>query len=125
MRFLIDNALSPRLAEWLRVEGHDAVHVREYGLHTAADEVIFGRAAEEERVLISADTDFATLLVLYVATKPSVVLFRGRTHRTPYEQLQTLLTNLPTIADALRQGSMVIFEEMRLRVRPLPIGTMK
>ncbi len=32
MRFLIDNALSPRIAEGLNEAGHDAIHVRDIGL---------------------------------------------------------------------------------------------
>ena len=62
MRFLIDNALSPWLAEALRNAGHEAVHVREIGLHAEDDELIFERAAAEGRVLVSADTDFGLLL---------------------------------------------------------------
>jgi predicted nuclease of predicted toxin-antitoxin system len=53
VRFLVDNALSPILAEQLRQNGHDAVHVRHYGLQNAAD---------EDRIVVSADTDFGTLL---------------------------------------------------------------
>ena len=47
MRLLIDNALSPVLAELLRRGAHDAQHVRELGLQRAADEEIFEKAASE------------------------------------------------------------------------------
>ena len=73
MRFLIDNALSPRVATLLASAGHEAVHVREYGLQAAPDTVIFARAADEDRIIISADSDFGTLLAQSHAPRPSVI----------------------------------------------------
>jgi len=76
MRFLIDNNLSPRLVAILAESGHDAVHVRDRELHAATDEVVLEWARLEQRVLLSADTDFGTILAHSRARSPSVVLLR-------------------------------------------------
>ncbi len=121
MNFLIDNSLSPVFAETLRMAGHDCVQVRRYGIHKADDEVIFDRAAEEVRVLVSAGTDFGTILAMRQAAKPSVILFGRESAQRPEAQADLLLANLSTISDLLQQGSIIVFEEGRLRSRLLPL----
>ena len=119
MRFLIDNALSPDVAEFLRAAGHDAVHVRQRMLHEAKDEVVFDAALVEERVLVSADTDFGRLLVLGRHTRPSVILFRHGSPRRPDEQAKALLANLATLAEDLDRGAIVVFRRNKIRIRKL------
>jgi predicted nuclease of predicted toxin-antitoxin system len=76
VKFLVDNALPQGLARLLKVAGYDAVHVRDYGIQHDTDELILMRASEEDRVIISADTDFAAILAAQDRTHPSFILFR-------------------------------------------------
>lgn len=122
MRFLIDNALSPWLAEMLRQAGHDAVHVRDYGMQAADDKSILERAEQEQRTVVSADTDFGGLLAERMSQVPSFILFRGNLTRVPSKQLQILLANLSSVESALNSGAIIVFEPFRIRIRNLPLA---
>lgn len=121
MRFLIDNNLSPVLAEELKTAGHDAVHVRDYGLQTATDQVVLAQARGESRVLISTDTDFGTLLAREGADRPSIMLIRRLTGRRAAEQAGIILANLDVVSEDLDSGAVVVLTDEWVRVRRLPI----
>lgn len=59
MRLLFDANLSPEVARRLKVSGHDAIHGAGLGLLTAPDPEIMEAAAKADRILVTADSDFA------------------------------------------------------------------
>lgn len=74
MKPLVDENLSPRVARLLRDGGLDATHVLDHDLGGASDVDVAAFAIAQNRVIISADSDFATLLALSRGTAPSLVL---------------------------------------------------
>lgn len=121
MKFLIDNNLSPLLADALKAAGHDAVHLQDLGMQAATDHVVLEQARADERILVSADTDFGGLLARSGASTPSVVLIRRLAGRRAAEQAAIILANLDQVAEDLTAGAIVVLHEDSLRVRRLPM----
>jgi predicted nuclease of predicted toxin-antitoxin system len=121
MKFLIDNALSPILAKGLIEKGIDALHVREIGLAAASDHEIFELALNQDRILISVDTDFGALFAFRESSKPSFILFR-QTDKRPSSQLKLLLSHIADLENDLKSGAVIVFEDNRIRIRNLPIS---
>ena len=120
MRFLVDECLPSRFARLLTDAGHDAVHVEDLSLLGAPDSEVMAAAAEDGRVLLSADTDFGELLATAKLSAPSVVLFRGSA--TADRRTAVFLANLDQFADALETGAIVAIDDRRIRIRDLPVS---
>lgn len=122
MRLLLDNNLSVHMGARLRAAGWDVVHVRDRELHAAVDETVLQLAADERRVLVSADTDFGQILSRTRATAPSVVLVRRVVGRRVEALADLLLLQLPMVEAELDTGCVVAVGDESLRVRALPLG---
>lgn len=120
MKFLVDQPVSWEVARELRDAGHDALHVRDLRMSAASDELILERARGEERVVITQDTDYGTLLATSGSRSPSVVLLRLRDGQ-PRVHSRLLLEYLPTVESHLRQGAIVVIGERSIRIRRLPV----
>ena len=90
-------------------------------MQAATDVEVLTRAEHEARVVVSADTDFGTLLAARRTRSPSLILFRGGVSRRPEQQAALPLANLPAVRDDLETGGVVVIEPGRIRVRRLPI----
>ena len=106
MKFLADMGVAKRIVEWLRAEGHDAVHLREQGLDRLPDSEIFEKAGEEHRVILTFDLDFGEIVALSGKRSISVIVFRLRNTRTPHviERLKKVLDD--SMAD-LASGAII------------------
>ena len=121
MRFLADMGVAQRVVEWLRAEGHDAIHLREEGLQRMPDGDIFEKAASEQRIILTFDLDFGEIVALSGGCRTSVILFRLHNTRTPHvmDRLNKVLNDS---GEALQQGAIVVVEESRHRTRRLTHG---
>ena len=122
MKFLVDNALPPQLADLLVEAGHDAVHVRDYQMQAALDEEILARALKEGRTVISADSDFATILATSGADSPSFILFREPDLLVARDYVRVLVPALSVLGPELATGCVAVFRNGRLRIRKLPFS---
>jgi predicted nuclease of predicted toxin-antitoxin system len=121
MRFRADMGISMRTVEWLRLNGHDAVHLREQGLQRLPDDAIMAKARTEARIVITMDLDFGYLLAVSGSRGPSTVIFRLGDERSQAvnERLEATLASCGT---DLQAGAIVSVSESAIRVRQLPIG---
>jgi predicted nuclease of predicted toxin-antitoxin system len=58
MKFLVDENLPPRLAEWLRRQGYEAKHVNDVALAGKPDVALAAAAAADDLVIVTKDSDF-------------------------------------------------------------------
>lgn len=120
MKFLVDMALSPDLAQWLRAEGHDAVHASELSMNRSPDPEVLQSAARSGRVVITADLDFPRLLALLRSSGPGLILLRGGNY-SEAESQDCVRRVLMSIVHAELSGSVVVVDRERIRRRRLPI----
>jgi predicted nuclease of predicted toxin-antitoxin system len=123
VKLLIDESLAGRVATLLAEGGQEAVHVRERDLLGAPDETILATAHAENRVVVTADSDFGTLLALSSSALPSVILLR-RPGRRPEQRARAVLDAIELVGDALDEGALVVVEPGRVRVRALPFDAL-
>ncbi len=120
MKLVFDMNLTPNWVTWLSDRGIDAVHWDSIGEREAPDEEIMTWAASESRIVVTNDLDFGQILALTHAKGPSVVLIRGP-KVLPSQVGDVVVRVFATYAQELEQGALIVIDEVRQRVRLLPL----
>ena len=120
VRLLADMNISPKTVDVLRAEGWDIVRVTALLPHDAPDEEILGLARRESRVVVTQDLDFSTLLALGGFDRPSLISLR-LSDSDPEIVTSRLREVLPQVEEKLKEGCVVVIQDVTVRTRSLPI----
>jgi predicted nuclease of predicted toxin-antitoxin system len=120
MRFLADMGVSRSTAQRLREGGHEVAHLSELGMGRLPDQEILDLASREDRIVLTFDLDFTDLLAAGVHHRQSVVIFRMK-NQTPAAVTPRILALVAERARELQEGTILIVEDARYRLRRLPI----
>jgi predicted nuclease of predicted toxin-antitoxin system len=121
MRFVLDMGLARSTAEFLRQQGHDAIHLRDQGLQRLSDERIVDKALAEQRIILTHDLDFGRIVALSRGQLPSVITFRLTDMRAT-EVSRRVEDVLDRFAALLEEGALISVTDDAVRVRRLPVG---
>ncbi|MBE7468406.1 MAG: hypothetical protein DPW09_39225 [Anaerolineae bacterium] len=117
---LADMNISPKTVAVLHQQGWNIVRVSRILPATASDEEILDLARREDKVIVTQDLDFSTLLALRGYNRPSLVTLRLSTSN-PDIVAHQLLRVLPRLEQPLQEGCAVTIEDTTVRTRKLPI----
>ena len=120
IRFLANMNISPKTVESLSKKGWDIIRVSNILPVNTSDQEILDLARQEGRVVVTQDLDFSALLALGGFDQPSLITLRLSVS-DPESINQRLLELLPQLEDALSGGCAVTIEDIRIRIRRLPI----
>ncbi|NJN99018.1 MAG: DUF5615 family PIN-like protein [Anaerolineales bacterium] len=112
--------ISPKTVTILHQQGWNTIRVSRILPATACDEEILDLARREDKVVVTQDLDFSTLLALRGYDRPSIITLRLSTSN-PDVVARQLLRVLPGLEQSLQEGCAVTIQDTTVRTRKLPI----
>jgi len=119
LKYLTDENIDIELLEFLREQGFDVFDIKEARLFRLSDRKILEMAYQEQRVVISQDSDFGTLIFRDNTSFGGIIYLRPG-HASPDTHVQTMKTifetnptlSLPFLIVGENHG-----EKVKLRIR--------
>jgi predicted nuclease of predicted toxin-antitoxin system len=100
MKFIVDAQLPKRLARFLQSEGYDAVHTLDLPQQNATpDAMITSISIEQQRIVITKDTDFVESFLLQGKPYKLILIGTGNIKNTELESL--IAANLQQLVELI------------------------
>lgn len=121
MRWLLDQGLPRRAAALLNEASQDALHVGDIGMANATDRSILLHALHEDRMIVTLDADFHSLLAWSGSSRPSVI--RIREEGLKGGALALLILRIARqFENELEGGCVMSYQGGKIRYRKLPLS---
>jgi predicted nuclease of predicted toxin-antitoxin system len=120
MKILVDMNLPPEWVEFFAGRGIEAIHWSTLGNSRASDWEIMAWARHRRHIVFTHDLDLGTILATSSAEGPNVLQMRTQ-DVLPSAVGDDILHVLDEHREVLEQGAIVTVDEVRSRVRILPI----
>jgi predicted nuclease of predicted toxin-antitoxin system len=126
LRFFIDECISPSLSRVLNESGlHDAVHPRDRGRLRDPDHVVFARASEQDRIIVTENADDFRKLAASVELHPGLVILPSVGRLEAQQLIERVIAHLIGAAggrpeDLLVNSVLTISATGAIRIDPLP-----
>ena len=113
MRFLVDECTGPKVANWLKDQGHDVYSAYEKA-RGSDDETILKIANKNNYILITNDSDFGELIFRHKKPHKGIILLRLDDSR-PDNKIAVLDKLIKSYEESLNNNFVVVTEK-KLRI---------
>ena len=120
MKLLLDQGLPRSTVLELHKLNIDSVHVGDIGMATSTDADIINRALDDDRIVVTLDSDFHTILAAHESLEPSVI--RIRIEGLKAKDLSKIIQNvLLSVSEEIKEGAAISVNDKGIRIHKLPL----
>lgn len=114
LNWLTDENISPQVVLFLRQWGADVIDVKEQGWHGKEDSYLLKQAFLANRVILTHDADFGTLVINEGQEYYGIIYLRLKNLKA--QNVKKVLSQLLTLQMEFRPGMLIVVEETRVRI---------
>ena len=120
IKILTDENISPKVVLFLRQQGIDVLDTKEQAWFGKADEELLEIANREQRFIMTHDSDFGTLAIHEAKSYYGIIYIRVKNLKP--QNVIRVCNQLFELKTKLIQGTLMVVEESRLRIRQFDVN---